>query len=1730
MTLNNTPFFLRPKLAIDVTVKAAREASIQAQARKMQLDNQLQQKPAHKSIFGKAIKLAAGIIPDPVENAVGDTVGGVEKGLNFWGNQVQSVPAALFTKGTVQNGQYTTKRNIIGNPLANVASHVKAQREAGVAPKSGGGLLGDIGAGFASARLAGEAFQSDPDISPVTKNVTGLAFDPTTYLAAGTLSKIPKIAAVGGAKGKLLRGGLGLAEGFDSPAQVAKFIVGSGAGTYLGEKVGHPNIGSFVGGGLTLAGAKKPAAKNALTEVVTDEERLHHATPNIIREGEIVTSPRGDIGAGHYTAKDPSHVEGYVEGDPANVTRFTDEHQQELRDKINTQGGQQVYRYKPTRDLFLLNWDQPIDKVEASRINNVLKKRGLSHRVAEGMSGGDVYNSFKDNEITPNGNTSNVTGVLDDAGFDGMTDGYSQFTIWRPNEVLKADLTPPKKAPLGKLPKGAQFGHTEYQLETMLNLLDTHPDTPIQTIADYIIKHTDSYGDKLPGHPTINEYLDSNVVDSVLSKLNQGEPHTPESKFTWDEEPDWTVNGDSTSSKPTGGIPNASELNQNYVHQLKKYGFIADSDNFGVKPMDFTDPGYDNYVYKNAYDALDWADANGHLDAAGKKQFDDVIKKMDEISPIKGAHDWVDKVGSDGEFKISNPKSIQQLFDETVKPKENTWTVAGKQINKTTLDKYTPLSSEQKKLVNKLADNLPNESMASIIDSVSKGTDTNGNWNEVGNWSWKPKPEKPVSPEDIIGNLDQKPQTTDEFIKYTEDTLGKPYENKDYPAQGQPGAPIAGQSISTKAVTPTKSNGMWSAAGHTNEDLGDLMDELIKAGYKVNPPEGFGPIAGGAAPETLVKPREVTVGLTPGEKISNALTKVKKAIFDHGVENNAVATPIAKEYIRINNVMKVQATNLGKLAQRAEKVLGISDVLNVDTSKFNPEQKAVMENLQRHMEAFDETLNQFDTKFDDIHTFAEKIRGEQGGEKKRFSDILTEYANAIGNKVSDKWLAGQINRLGDTVSMANEAGIPIPGKTVNLAGAKETKLPQEIADVLTSAVHKVHPTRDSEFASLFNAVNNTLRSMWAAGDASFQMIQQLPTWADNPKAAAKATLAGFHTLTDQTAMADFIAKHDAAVYGTGKPTVTEMISHGGYIAESLGGGTDLGGLAGKIERLPGYGKFLKKSNTLFTETGNANRIMIWDYLYDQYKNGGIDALNSIPGIKTNAQKGMTRDQVLDAIAAAGNRATGYSEHAFGGPYGSALFFAPRFMQSQIETVMKAAWGGGVENQVARRQLLKLVAIGTGITVAANATRGKETDFDPRSSNFMRIRDVGGSDLSVFGPWDTLVKGLVRSVPHVDQNGDFTVGEPQYLLRSKLSPVLSTTVDAIKGTNVIGQDTSNLDMTQLKNLLLPFSLRKVGEEPASASIFGFFGGKGSPLSANEVLDNKLSNAGIKQSDPDYLIKRRDYLAAHPEDVPKATGDKFKQAQEIQKDIASRRKLNDDKALSSAQTLADFRDNRTKLLKEQRDRLGEVLKGDANKGSTQQKKWLNSYFQLFDNPDTKDPITGDINGDKFDEAVAKWTNENGNTALDFVNRYMGAGLNQVESQYYKDLQTLDKAGYFKLPKYQNMKSNLTEDEISSLAQLVDSARVANPQLQSQPWALTAKRVLGHAIDQTELMDVIHSRLDKYANPERAKLKDKYAKELLWFNPRADWNSYTNFVPGKKQTKGVGSLKANLKPQLK
>lgn len=1815
------------------------------------LNNQTHKKKKGRFDF---IKDAAGAtfntiddIQDAVVDKTKDAGGGILHGLDVYGNQVQSVPAFLFTKGTVEDGEYTTKRNLIGNPLSNARSHVKAQRRLGLVDEedASGNPLQRVLEGFQVANRAGGAFQRDPDISEGLKFATGVGFDPTTYSPA-VIGKIPK---VGNAlsKSRSLRTVDSLIEGFNSPRTAAKFIVGGALGTEAASRVNVPGVpegleqfaGGAVGGGIA-SNIYAPRVKTPkVTETVPPTERLHHGTPNIIPEGEILISPKGDYGPGFYVSRVPSIAGQYVEtGDPMNLSEIP------IATRNQNKVGPQIYRFSPTRDLKLLISEETLLPSEIESIRNVLKDVKTNTFPNEG----DVLNSFDHIvRIDPTGlSGSYVRSVLDimldsqlksievleKAGWDGFASspmaGHSQMTIFKPNEVLRPNLTAPESGTsYPSVVKSVDF-LPEHQKNAFKGLREQIPDVvPDEEIIKLIKKWFPNTEDEpyfnpdlagffpefealrhfnptSPGNERATQSKAARAAQKVLSAILGNAPENPnvanviergryidpevqkvrdELQSLRDERPGDT-NSNSFVTKPTKRL---EEIHQAVQELRSRFWSLSPEEKSqldtleaeksaifsGKAPvtdriselkaklesMGEPDIGFPSRAELEAeYQKL--TNINGRaLTPEEHTRGQELREQLKNYDQLKRIHDGAAAARGDvdlGKGLADEPPvgtNVSSISPEQAKSyQDNPFTEAG---DRALIEDYRYLL---KQVTNTEALDRPQELTSSTY--LNRRKQLSQLEEEIKRRGLDPsvKPEAPTRPL-VVANRRRPDGTYIVLDPNIEEELPQRFITReeaqafvdsmnaiDAPAAAS--VPIFGAAKEIPGPTalreledvPTETLRQRLSAIDT-APISDFEKKLLKSAMEKelsfrsetsSLPEDL-EISGGANPERIVDIKPVSPGLTMGERAQNLLTEAKKLLLGYGIKNNEVATPIVKEATRIESIIRTQGARITRQIAHAERLLGankdgivenlngkpvnksvvqladesfdgpiIDRVTNPPTreQKYTAEQRKALEAIRRSREQIEDLRGQFGIELND--EFVGKLNT---------SNTAQEYFNRLASRAGQGFVHSEINKM--------------QSSKVSLAGAvtEAPPIPKEVEDVLNQHLRKVRGLNESESSKIYNAVNNSLRGLWATMDFSRLFIQDLPMYADlmlsNPKLASKIAKAQFSTLWDKHVVAKTMEEFDRRNYGTGRPTTTDWIKHNLHIS-SVSTDDFEGGIVTHLEKTPAIGKVLGTTNRVFADGGDLNRLFQADLLYQQWEKGN-------PLSFLGKHKNASREEILTAIANATNRSSGWTKNAFGGDIGRATMFAPRFFQSQLESILKATTDfKTLEGDIARRQLVKMFGVGVATTILLNEARGEDTVFDPTDPNFLRIRNLKGNDISLFGPWDSLVRGFVRSAPQIDSEGNISFGDPTYLVRSKLSPILSTAVDLLVGTNVVGEPSREISSVA-KNLALPFGVRDaidfegakpvLDKNPTSIGL-GIFGLKATPLTEREQFENRLEEAGIKTSEPDYLIKRREFQAENPDLVPKAERGKFKRSQEIQADIRARREENEARTTSDDQPLSEFRENRKLLLTEQRNRLDEVLGESNRKPSTKQERWLDSYFKLFNK--ARDSVTNNIDPDKFDPLVAEWTNQNGTEALDFITRYLGVGLGPVEEAYYNDMRTLDQAGYFDMKKYTKMKSGLSDQKIDDYKAKVSAYRLEDPKRQTKDFIVSVREVFPN-LSKIEQEDIANSNKEAYQNPELEKFKALHRKELLWFNNRAFWSTYNNAIPGKvEETTTSGS----------
>ena len=657
--------------------------------------------------------------------------------------------------------------------------------------------------------------------------------------------------------------------------------------------------------------------------------------------------------------------------------------------------------------------------------------------------------------------------------------------------------------------------------------------------------------------------------------------------------------------------------------------------------------------------------------------------------------------------------------------------------------------------------------------------------------------------------------------------------------------------------------------------------------------------------------------------------------------------------------------------------------------------------------------------------------------------------------------------------------------TLKLMGGRI--VPQTVQDELVNLFLSHLDDKARVDPTILSRANSVFRGLWATADASWMGIQGLMTIprmiatgnladAGGTFYASMATLVG-----SKKAFGEFLI-HQLETLPVDAPPLNVLI-HNGLKVNFLErvGDFDMR----LLDRVTG-GHL--QPDAAFNVYGDAMRISTF---YNEW-----------------ARYGKPTGEELKGLINAVNRSTGVAEHAFGGQIGTFAMFAPRFFQSQLESVAHALTDGSIEGSLARRQFLTMIGTGASLTIASNYLRGyTDTDqFNPTSPNFMRIRNIGGQDISVFGPWDSLVK----LVMHLG-TGDFAYAQ------TKASPLVTIGINTLRGTTYLGEDFNNPAVVA-KSLLLPFGFQNFGRETWTGFGIGLLGVKSSPQSAKEVREANMANLGLDPTDP---LAIHEYLAENPEQKPLFTKAQ-KDVNEVQQDIRSRVELNNEKTTTNTQTLVQFRNNRTILQREQRNKLEVLLKDSNFKADTTKRQWIQSYYSLFDA--AKDPITHDVNPSQLDELQSNWISTNGQQAYDYLQSYLLVNKTPTDLVYLNDMKKLKDLNYFNTPKYKSnvYSSGLDDHQIQSYRDMVSAARSANSVLASLPYNVAARLVLGKVINGNQINSITMAGLDIYSNPQIEIIKKNNPELFIWFNPNATWSTRETLLATKnKRSVGIPTV---------
>lgn len=673
----------------------------------------------------------------------------------------------------------------------------------------------------------------------------------------------------------------------------------------------------------------------------------------------------------------------------------------------------------------------------------------------------------------------------------------------------------------------------------------------------------------------------------------------------------------------------------------------------------------------------------------------------------------------------------------------------------------------------------------------------------------------------------------------------------------------------------------------------------------------------------------------------------------------------------------------------------------------------------------------------------------------------------------------------------------------------------------------------------FDMLNNIMRAVGATADASWGGTVGLLGLADDPRIGAKALKEGWLSALNPSREWNTINKIAEREAAKGMPTLERAVLTGHLqIAPAEVMNLSLGKPGSWLNKLEET-RPIQFFDALYRAPGDVTRVEQFYKTLGNMKASGVD---------------ITTDK---AIIEAANAANVISGRATRGPLGMSgavsgrTFFAGRFFQSQVETVLNAMLVSGVEGDVARRALLRLAGAGAAFTYTVNKLNGQETEWNPikgfefknpigdggiespiggsLNSNFMRVRMLG-HDYSVFGPWDSLVKGIVATAQ----------GEPHIFLRSKMAPISGAVADVVKGSDAIGRP---LDRTSIGNYApVPFGVRDVVKQGFNtdftdpkevaglglSATAGLLGIKNSPMTPREVynealgkgykdfvpvgIDGKPLNYAMPKdplNDPLFLAQ---YAATHPNDVPPASSQLGKQLAKEKADYAPKFEINDTKFTSNQITVGDWKDERGRLKNEQRGALKNILAqmdfADAADGTPA--KWVQDYYATFDQAE-KEGLTGKDFWNRVDKLQAEWLGKNGPVAQEYIDALSLAKTpDGPEKEYRAAMLKLNQDGYWDMPRYVNKVSDLSDQQVSDLrdrvSELTDE-QTGDPKYKAlfgKPFKDRALFVLSD-LGKTpkEIIDVTNAT-GKNEDPDFWLYKQRNAQTLAWLNPTSHYDT--------------------------
>jgi len=452
-----------------------------------------------------------------------------------------------------------------------------------------------------------------------------------------------------------------------------------------------------------------------------------------------------------------------------------------------------------------------------------------------------------------------------------------------------------------------------------------------------------------------------------------------------------------------------------------------------------------------------------------------------------------------------------------------------------------------------------------------------------------------------------------------------------------------------------------------------------------------------------------------------------------------------------------------------------------------------------------------------------------------------------------------------------------------LYGASQVAMERFVGDIKVKDISQIewkNPIKLAEY------IAGNAKAVKASMDNSFALRQGLKTLWTHPIIWSKDFVKSFGDIAKGLGgnKNDVMDGIKAEIYGR------DNSINGTYKKMKL----DLGGVEEAYpetlgEKIPLFRRLYIASEVAYNGMGMRLRADLADSMIDLTKKQGVDLEGSV------GNKGLTEQESIGRMI---NSLTGRGNLGKLDVIGkdiNVLFFSPKFLKSQVDVLTQPFTGAGGSNFVrkeASKNLLKIAAGTASVLFIADRMWPGSVDWDPRSSNFGKIK-IGNTRFDVTGGMGSLITLTTRIVP-TKHDGEWGLwskssGNNQYtklnsgfgvktgtdiindFFMGKLSPSAGLVRDMLRQKDMQGNPI-NLTLKsagqQAMNLFAPLPITNAIEtfkDPNAAPLWVAMVADGLGISTNtySATTNWNSNTGVELNQFKEIIGQKEFDNANKE---------------------------------------------------------------------------------------------------------------------------------------------------------------------------------------------------------------------------------------------------------------------------